>query len=67
MFGALMGHLDRASSLLKHDASLIEKQETQRDLVTEKNRKESKRVADIQRQLSWEEKDKVTLGPIHCR
>lgn len=59
MFGALMGHLDRASTSLKKDASLIEKQGLQRKLVTEKNMIESKRVSEFQRKVSLEEKEKV--------
>lgn len=59
MFSALMGHLGRASTSLKDDATIIEKQDKRRELATKKNKMESSRVAEIQKRVSMEERDKV--------
>jgi hypothetical protein len=59
MFSALMGHLGRASTSLKDDATLIQKQDKRREMVTKKNQIESNRVAEIQKRVSLEERDKV--------
>ena len=60
MFGALMGHLDLARKKLEIDSTLIDRQKRLKELVTEKNQSESKKVAQMQRLNARIEKDKVS-------
>jgi hypothetical protein len=61
MLGALMGHLNKAKQNLEKDATSIEVQETLKANATEKNLAESKRVAELQRITSREERNKVSI------
>lgn len=61
MFGALLGHLGKAEKNLKADSDTIKMQITRRREVSQKNTEESNRVAKLQRTLSVEQKDKVTV------
>lgn len=58
MFGALMGHLDRAKKNLKEDSTIINKQVSRRQEVTQKNSVESQKAAKVHRALSIELKEK---------
>lgn len=58
MLGALMGHLNKAKKNLERDATSIGTQETLKANATEKNLAESKRVAELQRITSREERNK---------
>ncbi len=64
MFGALMGHLGKAKEILQHDSLLIEKQDQQKLAASVKNKEESKRLFQLQREVSREEREKVGCASI---
>jgi hypothetical protein len=59
MFSALMGHLNSAQKTLQKDSSLIEKQDQRKSEASQKNNKESQRVAELHKIVTREQKDKV--------